>query len=107
MYVKREKWLFLAKIFQFLAHFRQLLWRNRLDIARYITTSGRLSYSIGQIVLACNAKEELCVQNESFGLVFVIFLEPVWPCDLEIARCKISVDMLSYGIGIDLLKRGS
>ena len=58
LYVTREKqiWLFLAKnCFQFLAYFRQLFWRNRLDIARCKTTgSGRL-YGVERIVLVCNA----------------------------------------------------
>ena len=47
--------LFGQKRFQFLGHFRQLLWRNRLDITRCTTTgSGRL-YGLGRIILVCNA----------------------------------------------------
>ena len=49
----------------------------------------------------------MCVQNKNFGFVFGTFLALVSCYDLEIARCKTSVDMLSYGIGIDLLKGGS
>ena len=46
----------------------------------------------------------MCVQNKKFGFVFGTFLAPVWPYHLEIARCKTSVDLLLYGIGVDLLK---
>ena len=49
----------------------------------------------------------MCVQNKNFGFVFGTFLAPVWPIYLEIARCKTTVNLLSYGIGIDLLKGGS
>ena len=49
----------------------------------------------------------MCVQNKNFGFVFGTFLAPVWPYHLEIARCKTTVNLLSYGIGIDLLKGGS
>ena len=47
------------------------------------------------------------IKNKKFGFVFGTFLAPIWPYHLEIARCRTSVDMLSYGIGIDLLKAGS
>ena len=90
--------------FQFLAHFRQLVWHNRLDIARCTTTIGGRLYDVGRMVLVCNAWEEMCVQNKNFGFVFGTFLAPVWPYHFEIARCKTSVNLLSYGIGIDLLK---
>ena len=44
----------------------------------------------------------------NFRFVFGTFLVPVWLYHLEIARCKTSVDLLSYGIynyvGINLLK---
>ena len=47
--------LFGQNLFQFLGHFRQLLWRNRLDITRSTTTvSGRL-YGVGRIILVYNA----------------------------------------------------
>ena len=49
----------------------------------------------------------MCAQNKNFGFVFGTFLAPVWPYHLEIARCKTTVNLLSYGIGIDLLKGGS
>ena len=41
----------------------------------------------------------------NFDFVFGTFLVPVWLYQLEIARCKTSVDLLSlWYIGIDLLK---
>ena len=49
----------------------------------------------------------MCEQNKKFGFAFGTFLAPVWPYHLEIARCKTTVNLLSYGIGIDLLKGGS
>ena len=49
----------------------------------------------------------MCVQNKNLDFVFVTFLAPVWPYHLEIARCKTSVNLLSYGIDIDFLKGGS
>ena len=53
---KKQIWLFLAKnCFQFLAYFRQLCWRNRLDIARCKTTGSGRPYGVGRIVLVCNA----------------------------------------------------
>ena len=43
--------------------------------------------------------------------ILVLVLALSWhrfgPIELKVARCKISVDLLSYGIGIDLLKGGS
>ena len=47
----------------------------------------------------------MCVQNRNFR--FDTLLAPVWPYHLKIARCKTTVNLLSYGIGIDLLKGGS
>ena len=52
-------------------------------------------------------QQEMCVQNKNFGFVFGIFLAAVWPQHLNIARCKTSVDLLSYGVGIGLLKGDS
>ena len=49
----------------------------------------------------------MCEQNKNFGFAFGTFLAPVWPYHLEIARCKTLVNLLSYGMGIDLLKGGS
>ena len=45
----------------------------------------------------------MCVQNNNFGFVFGTFLAPVWPYHLEIARCKTTVNLLSYGIGIIII----
>ena len=98
---------FVGQLFQFLAHFRQLLWHNRLDIARCITTVGGHLYGVDRMTLVRNAYEEMCVQNKNIGFVFGTFLAPVWPYHLEIARCKTSVNLLLYGIGNDLLKGGS
>ena len=99
--------LFGQIFFSVLADFRQLLWHNRLDIARCTTTVGGRLYGATRMALVCNAQEEMCVQNKNFGFVFGTFLAPVWPIYLEIARCKTTVNLLSYGIGIDLLKGGS
>ena len=83
-----------------------MLKNNRLDIARCTTTVGGHLYGVGRIALDRNAKKEMCVQNKNIGFVFGTFLAPVWPYHLEIARCKISVNLLLYGIGNDLLKGG-
>ena len=64
-------------------------------------------HGVSRMALVCNAQEEMCVQNKNFGFVFGTFLAPVWPYHLEMARCKPSVDVLSYGICIDFLKGGS
>ena len=37
-------------------------------------------------------------------LVLAFSPAPVWPDHLDMARCKTSVELLSYGIGINLLK---
>ena len=58
---------FRPKCFQFLGHFRQLLWHNRLDIDRSTTTgSGRLYGS--RIILVCNAYAVTI-----FWLYFLVF----------------------------------
>ena len=46
--------LFGQKPLKFLAHFRQLLWRNRLDAAWCTTTDSKRLYDASRIVLACN-----------------------------------------------------
>ena len=81
---EKQIWPFLAKrFFQFLAHFRQLLWHNRLDIARCTTTVGGRLYGVTGMALICNAQEEMCVQNIKIGFVFGTFLAPVWPYRLK------------------------
>ena len=45
------------------------------------------------------------VQYTNFGFVFGTFLAPVWPYHLEIARCKTTINLLSYGIGIIIIYR--
>ena len=41
------------------------------------------------------------------GVIFGFFLAPILPYRLNVARCKTSVDFLSYGISIDFLRRRS
>ena len=56
--VNNEKpiWPFWPKaFFSFLAHFRQLLWHNRLDIARCTTTVGGRLYGVTRMALVYNA----------------------------------------------------
>ena len=53
---EKQIWPFFGqKFFQFLAHFRQLLWHNRLDIARCTTTVGGRLYGVTRMALICNA----------------------------------------------------
>ena len=47
------------------------------------------------MVYAELSQEEMCVENKN--VVFGTFLAPVWPYDLEIARCKTSVNLLKGG----------
>ena len=64
-------------------------------------------YGVDRMALVCNAWEEMCAQNNNFCFAFGTFLAQVWPYPLEIARCKTLVNLLSHGMGIDLLKDGS
>ena len=48
----------------------------------------------------------MCEQNKKFGFVFGTFLAPIWSYHLEIARCKTTVNLLSYGIGIERWQLG-
>ena len=97
-------WPFLDKsFFQFLAHFRQLLWYNHLDIARCTTTGGGRGYVVSRMALVCNDKEKMCVQNKNFVFVFGTFLAPVWPYHLEISRCKTAVGRRLYGVDRTIL----
>ena len=77
LYIKREKeiWLFLAKtFFQFLAHFRQLLWRNRnhLDIARYKISIDSLEVVLELIAWNVTTMEWCC--NNILTLFFSFWL---------------------------------
>ena len=62
---EKQIWPFLAKsFFQFLAHFRQLLWNNRLDIARSTTTVGGRLYGVGRIILGGDVRTNFLGQTD-------------------------------------------